>query len=277
MDFKNSDVNKALPRWIDDIRKMSRDPFVSDVIALFHEIDQFYSTIPEEYEWRFIDSDNFNRQAITLTNPDQLNKYYWEDQIQNIRAYLVITCWRTAELYYSSRVELTNKSIVSSAVLARSLLELASFFIKNANIIAFTLEKLDFTDGKIIVSSDLEKEIVRMIWGTRLGNPEDSLKIPNILNTLDSLSKNPNAADLRNKYEYLCEVAHPNVVGNANYWTHIENIDPDLSENRIMQQSAGGPTSRDICEHILWCLSWSGLTVKGGYQVIMDAVNFLPY
>jgi hypothetical protein len=73
-----------------------------------------------------------------------------------------------------------------------------------------------------------------MIWGTRLGDPEGYLKQTNIITVLQKLTKHPNAEELWSGYEYLCELAHPNLIGNARYWSHVERVNEDGSETRVL-------------------------------------------
>ena len=92
-----------------------------------------------------------------------------------------------------------------------------------------------FDDGAIIphVGSEAQNEylknyIERLLWGSRLKQRVVSfprIEERNILSQLDKFDKALNKPGAgwsirENYYEFLCEIAHPNYIGNARYATN---------------------------------------------------------
>ena len=71
--------------------------------------------------------------------------------------------------------------VVTPAVLARALLELAATYLQNANTIEKNFAQLRFPPNTRVVIEGFEEQVLKMIWGTRLGNPEPYLKQTNVL------------------------------------------------------------------------------------------------
>ena len=117
--------------------------------------------------------------------------------------------------------------------------------------------------------------MVKMIWGTRLGEPEPYLKQTNVLTLIQKLAKNPKGAELLPKYEFLCEVAHPNVIGNSRYWSHIERANADGSNTATMSRHARGDHANEILEATLWGLGWSAGSLRNSFTLIHNGLGQL--
>lgn len=170
------------------------------------------------------------QQLDGIKNPAERNRIYWIDQARNIEAYSITTFWRGVELLKPAIRSLNTHEVVTSAVLARSLLELSCVFLIHSNNLTKNLSELAFPPDAIVVSSELEEMIVKMIWGTRYGDSEAHVKQSNILAFIQKVSKNPNAASVQDTYDFLCDIAHPSFIGNTRFWSHIQEINPDGSE-----------------------------------------------
>ena len=79
----------------------------------------------------------------------------------------------------------------------------------------------------VVVSDDLEKTLLRLIHGTRIEGHPPELQQKNFLSNTDVISKRHESQWLRRLYDFLCEIAHPNVIGNARYWSNVESTDLD--------------------------------------------------
>jgi hypothetical protein len=137
------------------------------------------------------------------------------------------------------------------------------------------MERLDFT-GKstgVIISEELEKFLLKAIWGTRLGEPKDYLLQKNVLTTIQKISKNPTAADLLPTYEYLCEIAHPNVVGNTRFLSHVEKIYDDGTELRVISRDALAPESIQTVDKTKWAIVWGAAVIFNAFQMTSDGVR----
>ena len=92
--------------------------------------------------------------------------------------------------------------------------------------------------GVIIMDEKFEKLLNKTIWVTRYGKEiPEYLKQKNILTIIQKLSKHPDAKELLTKYEFLCELAHPNVIGNARFWSDESHINEDGSTTIIIQKN----------------------------------------
>jgi hypothetical protein len=119
--------------------------------------------------------------------------------------------------------------------------------IENSNLIRKSVEQIEkLPDSGVIVSHGLEEFSVRIIWGTRLDNPPEFLKQRNILNCIQRCSKHPDASDLLPVYEFLCEVAHPNVIGNARFWGKVEEKHIDGSVRIVIDRQTESEVTKEI-------------------------------
>jgi hypothetical protein len=195
------------------------------------------------------------------------------NQSRNVEAYGLLSYWRGLELLETTVRSLNLKQVISGAVLARSTLELASAFLLNSNTIEATLKGLEFPENTVVTSKEFEAAVVKMIWGTRLGNHESYLTQKNILTMIQKLSKHPNAKELTPRYEYLCELAHPNFVGNARFWSHIKEKHADGSETVVLEQRLDDGIAVDIVENTLWAISWSSICIRNGFNIAQSGVE----
>lgn len=121
----------------------------------------------------------------------------------------------------------------------------------------------------------MEEIILRLIWGTRQNNAPEYLIQKNILSYLKRLSKNPNASELFEVYEYLCEAAHPNVVGYTRFQGRegikdgnhiIVHLSPDLSTG---ESQAGNK----LLEQTLWAFGWSAVCLRNGFHIVQKSIE----
>lgn len=236
------------------------------------ELDQ---ALPDKYGWRMSEVEAIEGQLAGLTDYREINRIYWEDQARNVEAYATMTFWRGSELLKASIRSLNIGEVVTPAVLARALLELSATYLKNANTVERLFTELRFPPKTCVWPEEFEENVVKMIWGTRLGDPKPHLKQTNVVTLIQKLSKNPKAVDLWPKYEFLCEVAHPNVIGNSRYWSHVERINSDGSKTVNMSRGARGDHATEILEATLWALGWSAGSLRNGFTLIRNGLGKL--
>ena len=257
----------ALADWITDYCSQHTDPFIRDsgrMIAYCFELD---AIMPDRYGWRFSSEESFSKQIDGVRDPRSLNKIYWTDMARNVEAYSTMTFWRGLELLKPAIRSLNIREIITPAVLARSLIELCCTFLRNANILEKTFTEISFPKDTVVNSPELEKMVVRIIWGTRYGDPQPHLKQTNVLNSIQWVSKNPKGKDVLPTYEYLCDIAHPSFIGNTRFWSHIEEVLPDSSERRVISKYADRETTLAIVDKILWSLGWSAAVLRNGFEI----------
>ena len=241
-------------------------------ISGFLELDQ---TLPSRYGWRYSSEKAVQRQIAGLSNAVDLNRVFWTDQARNVEAYSMMSMWRGSELLKPAIRSLNVEELITPAVLARSLLELSTAYLLNANTIERIFNNLTFPANTVVLSKAFEEQVVRMIWGRRIGDPEPHLKQTNVLTLVQKLAKNPRAADLLPHYEYLCEIAHPNVVGNSRFWSHVERVNDDGSEARTLARVADGPHAVEIQTMIIWSIAWSAGSLRNSFAMIHGALDSL--
>lgn len=286
--MKESKFHPRFAAWVRSWCKESTEPhvrdasslveYLRDASSLVEYLAQLSSKLPERYGWRFCDDSALNREVESSEQiPSELNRIYWSYHARNVEAYSVMTVWRGLELLTSAVNCLNSRDLIAAAVLSRSLLELATAFILNANNIDATIATVPIKADAVVISDDFERLVVRIIWGTRLGEMPEYLKQTNILTLIQKLSKNPNAAELLPNYEYLCEVAHPNVIGNLRFWSDIDRIDRYGGEVRILSRELNHQSLAPLINKVLWSLAWSSVCIRNGFEIIGSSLsNLLP-
>lgn len=266
-----------LADWINEYCKTHSDPFVRDSSKMIQYCFELDLQFPEKYGWRFTDIDAYKRQVEAAKHqPNESNKMYWTDQARNIEAYSMMTFWRGVELLKPAIRSLNLHEVIAPAVLARSLMELSSSFLINANYFDKCFQELQFPEETVVIADEsFEENIIKMIWGTRLGDPPSYLHQTNAITFVQKVSKNPHLKDAYPTYEFLCEIAHPNVVGNTRFWSHVEKVYPDGSEQRIIARYADGQHTKEILNKILWSLGWSAMILRNGFEITREALRLL--
>lgn len=239
-----------------------------NMIESFFKLDQ---DMPNEYRWRFSGLDSIAKQANSADTPQDLNKIYWIDQTRNIEAYAIMSWWRGNELVRSCLNGLNTQEVIVPAVAARSLLELSTVFLLNANTLEKNFEKITFPPEAIVVSTDIENFVAKMIWGTRYQPKDELLTQTNIMTALKKLAKSPGAEDLMSTYEFLCDIAHPSFIGNTSYWSHIEAKNPDGSERRLMSRLTDRQYNTEITDKTIWALAWSSACMRNAFLMMRSA------
>ncbi len=259
--------------WIDDYCRKSTHHLIKDSGKMMQICLELEPQIPNEYHWKYSSVESFKIQMAGAKGSKEINELYWKDQLRNLEAYSIISYWRTIELLKPAVRCLNIHDIVSAAVLSRSLLELSTVYIINANKIDATFGTLEFPPKTLVMSDETEALIVKMIWGTRLGTPEPYLNQTNILSLIQKLSKKPNASELLPTYEYLCELAHPNVIGNTRFWSHIEHVYDDGSERRLIAKKAKGDLVDEIVDKILWSIGWAAVCTRNSFAMMSNSIS----
>jgi hypothetical protein len=271
-----------------ELAAQSDKPFVRDSEKMIKYLLQVEPTLPMRYGWRVIAPEDFRKQLKSLSSPKEVNRLYWTYMARNIEAYDVILIWRSMGLLKTALHSLNAGEIVSSAVLSRSILELAVTGIINSNMIYDAVQKvievLKTHDHRVlVVSKELEDFIARMLFGTRMGEPPEPFKQRNILtymqHLLDNLKKNnpenPAVTELMPVYENLCEFTHPNLLGNIRFWAGIETKSEDGSEIWRIERKAESELTSLFQEDILWALGWSAVCIRNAFEIGQNAVLML--
>lgn len=251
-------------------------------IESFWRYDQ--QEIRDEYGWKFSSVETHKKLRLKAKSGAEINQIYWQDFARNLASYSMISFWRAAEIFNASITLLNSRNYLPSAVLARSLLELTAQYKSNAIFLSCNLKQVLWKLGSnldhVLESPDFEEFSLKAIWGTRQGEPEEYLKQQNVLTIIQKIANHPDTKILLDTYEYLCEIAHPNVVGNTRFFSHIEHAYNDGCELRVLNRYTDSNETSRIADATLWVLAWSALEIKNGFELIdnnltalVDAVN----
>ncbi len=263
--------------WLHKLIAKSVHSFVRDSESLLENFYEIYNELPFEYKWKVYSVKDFNKAMRSHSTSDGMNRLYWHDMASNIEAYGVMTIWRAGEIINSVIKSLNSGDILVPATLSRSLLEIAALSLKESNIILKTIEEvneslsIETNANKVVVCEDLERILVRIIWGTRLKELADHPQQINALTYIQWLSKNPNAKELLGTYEFLCELAHPNIYGNARFWPTVKEKNLDGSETVRMKRHAESIMTTDVLEKTIWALGWSAGIIRNSFELLHQA------
>ena len=253
------------------------DPIIKLAHHMVSQCFELDKKTPNDYRWLFSSKESLDKQLKAINEVDykKINSVFWNDQTSNIEAYCHMSLWRGIELIRSCINGLNTKETIVPAIAARSLLELSTVFLINANILGKTFSTITFDEGKVITSTEVESLVIKMIWGTRYDNPEPHLQQTNIMTSLNRLAKNPNARQLLPTYEFLCDIAHPSFIGNTSYWSHVESVTPDDRESRVISRLTSRKFNTDILDKTIWSLAWSSECIKNSFEILMQANKML--
>jgi hypothetical protein len=240
-----------------------------------HFIQDFlegYLALPDRYFWKAISAKDVEDKP---DSPDDFNKLYWRLIGHQIEQYGFTFYLRAAEIIDPCISLLNHSNTISSAILSRSLLELASHFVwysnnMNLNILrVFSQHREEMKMQLVKMDETFDKLIDTALLGSRhLGHRlPDSEPISHIIR---KASKITDSGALSATYSFLCDISHPNVIGNARFW---ENGTGDVSKGLAIDRKAESPFAPEIMEKTVWALAWSAMVVRNGYKVIQEATQ----
>lgn len=253
---------------------LSDNPIVKNTPTNISNFFETEKSIDKEYTWTFYDVESFQKLVLQKEKtPFQINELYWNDVNAQLQAYGIITYFRVSELLRSCIRLLNNDEIVSAATLARSILELSTVILENSNIYLKTVNSIKVEKGAVIIVEEFETMLLKNIWGTRhLVDEKDPLYQKNILTTLQKIAKHPDAKELMQRYGFLCELAHPNRIGNTRFWGDNWTTNPDNSYNIKISRRAKNFLNNETIENILWAISWGSECTKNGYMILQETI-----
>jgi len=281
--------------WLRAFVARQSDPVVAHAEASLELLRSLSASIPPVVEWDIVSAETFTQEQEALleagrslgsSNLDLFEtamSAYWHDQAGLAFAYRAMVLLRSAELVLPAVPLLNERELLGPAVLARAAVELAALY-------AHELQKLvdlfqvaaSRPPGHAFVMKDpggnvidVEKILVRAIWGWKA---EDGARDhqPEELRQLNAMTAVHKLADivprLAEVYDYLCQVAHPNVAGNARFWANMREDRPGRSRVTFGRQS-DGPEAERIRIAVLWALGWSAAIVHRWSLKLEDAVR----
>jgi hypothetical protein len=281
--------------WLREFVSRQSDPVVVESEVSLELLRSLSTSIPPVVEWEIVSAETFahEQEALleagkSLGSPrldlfETAMSAYWHDQAGLALAYRAMVLLRSAELVLPAVTLLNARELLGPAVLARAAVELAALYAHELHKLVDLFEvAASRTPGTGFVMKDVggnvidaEKILVRAIWGwkaeggARDHQPEELCQL-NAVTAVHKLAELvPKIAEI---YGYLCQVAHPNVAGNARFWANLRDDRPGRSRVTFGRQSEG-PEAERIRIATLWALGWSAATVHRWSLKLEDAVR----
>jgi hypothetical protein len=236
--------------------RISRLP---EAIEAFNDL---IANMPISYGWHFKTADQFTKQvrkhAEAGAPARDVNSLYWRDLLGNIEAYSVMSVWRMRDLARSVLTELERDNVIAACIVARSAFESAVQLAHDARTVSATLDGVRTHDmtSQVLISTDLEEEILKTVFASRLSDADEIYKGKNILTIIGKIGKIAPSDHLSDRYELLCEVTHPNFLGRSVYLVEQRESGLAGDEIRVIAMK-GGSNSAVLVQAGLWALSWS--------------------
>jgi hypothetical protein len=231
--------------------------------------------LPDPYVWLFHEQDTLDEAIRDAKTSGTLNAVLWENVGRNTEAFQITSALKGLEVLKATIRSLNVREFVSSAILARGALEHAAFVTDKVTYILKNFRLLEFRAGAVTTSPEFEEEVVRMTFGTRLedGEFKGLPRQTNCLNAINRLSKSahPEHQELPKRYAFLCELVHPNVLGNARFWSHVEGNDDQGRKRLVMSRESESQLTHEITEYSLWAVSWSAGMIFQAFQDMEEA------
>lgn len=264
--------------WLKELAKELQHPFARDSEGMVDFLRELENTLPREYLWRMTDLEGFRAKIDDAANsgPAAINRVYLGDFARNFEAWAIMNVWRGIEVLDTGISSLNKGHYLPAAVLARALIEIATVMITEANNFHATVGSItQLKQNQIVMVEGWEEIILRLIWGTRQSGSPDYLTQKNIIGYLKNLTKNADASDLFKVYEYLCEAAHPNVVGYARFQDSERVKDGnDLIIRMARDLSIGASQAGNkLLEQTLWAFGWSAVCLRNGFHIVQHSIE----
>lgn len=252
---------------------------VSNCMKNLEAFRELYSQVPNRYGWRQISVSAFTANYSKADSDLSANSIYWLDVARSLEAYNTLVLWRGGELLLSAEQCLQHASaVIPLAVLSRSLIELTTSFIVNGGLLRRYIANISFEkkEHTRLLSQGVEDVLNKALFGTRLVGKKMPGEQTNILTHIENLTKISGYEPLADRYKRLCDVTHPNVLGNARFWSNKVQPYPDGSELRVLERD---DVSNDLCILILddaiWGMSWSAANIRSGFQILGEQSKVL--
>jgi hypothetical protein len=155
---------------------------------------------------------------LALRRPMAAYRLLWQDMLDQVEAYGLLSAWRLTELVSSAVWAIRRNDPLCAAIMARAALETSAnyawFQTKFRPGIEAAIGKL--ADKIIIDTGPLEDELLKTLWASRLENVEAFYNPQSIVTIIGHITKKiPDQQEVGDCYGLLCEVAHPNMLGRS--------------------------------------------------------------
>ena len=216
----------------------------------------------------------FVAKVRELRSVREINRLYWRDTASTIKAYTLSSAWRILDLQGQVCALLNCEGVLGPAILARSLIELTAVFVQTGGAVREVVADVaKVWNDQVTGSEDLEGLLGKALHGTRTVPEGDFYRQTNVVTHIQKLSRVAGFEDVLKYYERLCEVAHPNALGNTRFWA-----DGGVQQSDGAVLWSGGPgvvntAVGQIQDDTLWALAWSGANALAGFRILDEQVG----
>ena len=268
--------NISLSAASQEIASRAKHPFARDCQKMVNYCTELEHQIPDPYSWKFTSTEGLKDELIAVIDtPVEWNQIYWKDIAENLQAFSVIAFKRGVSILGPAVRAINHREILPAAILTRSLLELSAWAIHNTEKFKNTIEAIpqDISSAdKLITAEGLQTRLVKLLWGTRLETEVEELKQLSILTAIEKVAKRDPENFLLPAYQYLCEVTHPNIVGNAEFWTY-----PHDSTKRSFKIEISDSNKASKLNHLhettLASIGWSAACLRNSMHTSSAAIH----
>lgn len=252
------------------------DPFTSNAGGVIGRFYQWIDHIPNEFVWHYQTADDFRARVheITSASPRDFNRLWWSDMLGQCQAFSMLSAWRTLDLVKSTIWAIRRNELLTAATVARAALETAANYAWFQRTVRPTFDDIwtnyrgDVTSGtSIVISAEIEDEILRTLYASREPGTEEIYFPRNIITKIQKISKLPGQDVLLPNYERLCEYVHPNMLGT---FVFAKRIDGAMRIQNRYSDSADG-----IVRPVLFALSWSCNTLPLSVNALQESAGRL--
>ncbi len=253
--------------------KASPIALVRDLNQILERAASLGSALDRRFQYRETSAELFTAKVRELRSVREINRLYWRDTASTVKAYTLSSTWRILDLAGQACVLLNCEGVLGPAILARSLIELTTVFVQTGGAVRQVVaEVARVWNEKVAVSEPLEGLLGKALRGTRTVPEGDFYRQTNVVTHIQRLSKVAGFEDVLRYYERLCEVAHPNALGNARFWADGGVPQPDGSVLWSGEPRAKNTAAHEIQDDTLWAVAWSAANVTAGFRILDEQV-----
>ena len=210
-----------------------------------------------------------------------VNKLYWSDLFESIDASRNFFLKRSQPLLHSSVNSLNSGDLISSAPVTRSLLELAIWSLQHSATFKNTLK--DYSPQAnpalhVMDATGLQDLALKLIWGTRLKERTERNKDVaqmHIIDQFKKVAKRDKLNFIEPTYDFLCELCHPNAVGN---WLFADSDATGDVHGQIevpISPSQNGAEKKNSMTHLCGSICWSALALVNANSQYEEALVWI--
>lgn len=267
-------VDLVLPSRLANVARDSSIELVRQLDQILKDLGELRLATDRPFRCRETPKAVFDAKLKNVKTSYEMNFIYWRDVASSVKAYALSTTWRIIDLAEGLITLIGKNGVLGPGIIARAMIELTVAYILNGgNIREAVARSATSWRDTIIISEDLENLLCKALYGTRLVPKDDLYYQQNIVTQVDKLSKCAGFEDVVVRYTRLCEIAHPNKLGNAIFWDDSVVIDPDGSLIRVGKRNADSGTVTELQEDILWALGWASANCIQGFHILNNQVK----